>query len=95
MRCSAALTGIFCVNFKLKGSISVGTFCKLLFNPHINSFYALLSFKQHLFNRVGSNTKDQQDSNGLNEVDVGDREVVHVPSLALTKGQGIDDEKFF
>ena len=49
----------------------------------MNSFYALFRFKQHLLNRIDSNTKDHQDSNGLNEIDVGGSEVVHVPFLAL------------
>ena len=49
-------------------------------------FYFDLYFlyrKQHLFNRIGSNTKDHQDSNGLDEIDVGGSEVVHASFLAL------------
>ena len=49
-------------------------------------FYFDLYFlyrKQHLFNRIGSNTKDHQDANGLDEIDVGGSEVVHAAFLAL------------
>ena len=63
----------------------------LLLNPHINWLYRLLSFKQHLFNRIGSNTKDHQDANGLNEIDVGGSEVVHVLFLALANHVSIRD----
>ena len=60
-----------------------------LFNPHINSFYPLLSFKQHLFDRIGSNTKDHQNANGLDEIDVGSSEVVHDSFLTLAKRHGM------
>ena len=48
-----------------------------------------LNRKHHLFNRIGSNTKDHQDSNGLDEIDVGSSEVVHASFLAFAKRHGI------
>ena len=33
--------------------------------------------KKHLFDGIGSNTKDQNHTNGLDEVDLGSCEVVH------------------
>ena len=62
-----------------------------ILNPHIDSLYPLLIFKQHLFERIGSNTKDHQDTNGLDEIDVGGSEMVHVPFLALANHVSIRD----